>query len=65
MTRHQTVQGRVNERFELWLNQLAEFAMSEAEHTVDRTAHFWRQCFDDGMSPEQAFRESFTEQDGI
>jgi hypothetical protein len=65
MTRHRTVQDRINEGFGLWLDQVASFAMSEAEYTIDRTADFWRECFDDGMSPEQAFKESFTEQDGI
>jgi hypothetical protein len=64
MTRHRTVQDRVNERFALWLTQVASYAMSEAERTIDPTADFWRECFDDGMSPEQAFGESFVEQDG-
>jgi hypothetical protein len=48
-----------------WLKRLQSYAMSEAEHTVDVTADFWRECFEDGMSPEIAFRESFVEQDGI
>lgn len=65
MTRHRTVQDRVEERFGLWLDQVASYAMSEAEHTIDRTANYWRECFDDGMSPQIAFRESFTEQDGL
>jgi hypothetical protein len=65
MTRHGTVQDRVEKRFGLWLDQVSCFAMSEAEHTIDRTARFWRECFDDGMSPDQAFKESFIEQDGI
>lgn len=51
-------------KFRAWLDDLAEWAMAEAEHTIDRTAVFWRECFDDGMTPEQAFAESFVEQDG-
>jgi len=48
-----------------WLTELCSFAMREAEMTVDMTADYWRACFESGMSPEQAFRESFVEQDGI
>lgn len=65
MSRHRTVQDRVNERFLLWLDQVASYAMTEAEHTINRGAKFWRECFDDGMNPEQAFKESFVEQDGL
>jgi hypothetical protein len=48
-----------------WQVKLVQYAMAEAEHTVDLTAKFWRECFDDGMTPQQAFNESFVEQDGI
>jgi hypothetical protein len=65
MTRHIPIQERGEKVWQQWLSELQSFAMSEAEHTIDRTAPFWRECFNDGMSPEQAFRESFTEQDGI
>ena len=50
-----------SERYRLWVERLRSFAMSEAEMTCDLTADYWRSCFDSGMSPEQAFRESFTE----
>lgn len=50
--------------FQQWLMQLSNLAVSEAEHTIDATAPFWRECFNDGMSPYQAFQESFVEQDG-
>jgi hypothetical protein len=52
-------------RWAEWIAKLQRYAMTEAEHTVDITADFWRECFDDGMTPEQAFKESFVEQDGV
>lgn len=52
-------------RWRCWIQELKDFAMREAEMVPDLTEDYWRQCFFDGMSPEQAFRESFTEQDGI
>lgn len=51
--------------WEAWLKELVAFAVREAEMTPDLSADYWRDCFIDGMSPEQAFRESFTEQDGL
>lgn len=65
MTRHIPIQRRQEEAFKAWCETLQSFAMCEAEQIPDPTAEFWRECFNDGMSPEQAFRESFTEQDGI
>lgn len=51
--------------FARWLAQVRHIAVTEAEHTIDPTAAFWRECFDGDMTPYQAFRESFTEQDGL
>jgi len=59
------IKQKRREGFALWIKLLCSFAMSEAEMTVDVSSDFWRECFEDGMSPEQAFRESFVEQDGI
>jgi hypothetical protein len=52
-------------RFALWLQELVRHAISEAELQPDVTAPFWRECFNDGMTVEQAFQESFVEQDGL
>lgn len=65
MTRHIAIQERTRLAFLDWLTRLNHHAISEAEMTIDATAPFWRECFNDGMSPEQAFKESFVEQDGI
>ena len=65
MTRHIPIQKRADLAFAEWLTRLYHHAISEAEMTIDATAPFWRECFNDGMSPEQAFRESFIEQDGL
>jgi hypothetical protein len=51
--------------FDRWMKSLREYVKREAEYAVDVTAPFWRECFDDGMTPEQAFRESLVEQDGL
>ncbi len=48
-----------------WLIRLKQYAMSEAEMIPDLTADYWRECFESGMPPEIAFRESFVEQDGL
>ena len=52
-------------KFARWLERLVHHAISVAECVPDVTADYWRECFDSGMSPAQAFRESFVEQDGI
>jgi hypothetical protein len=64
VTRHMTVEQRVKLRFERWLADVRGFAIA-ADHVIDASAPFWRECFDDGMSPYQAWQESFVEQDGI
>jgi hypothetical protein len=65
MTRHVPVQDRHRLAFDAWLAALQRYALTEADMVPDVTAAYWRECFDDGMSPEQAFRESFTEQDSL
>lgn len=57
--------ARPTVKFGKWLVRLQHHAISEAELIPDVTADYWRSCFDSGMSPEQAFRESFVEQDGV
>jgi len=51
--------------FVAWSKRLISYAMREAEMVPDLTENYWRQCFDDGMTPEQAFAESFVEEDGL
>jgi hypothetical protein len=54
-----------NRSFRLWWFRLVAFAIHEADMVPVLGEPFWRECFDDGMTPEQAFRESFVEQDGL
>lgn len=65
MTRHVPIQDRQKMAYDTWLADVAYLAITEAEHTIDANASFWRECFNDGMSPHQALEESFTEQDGL
>jgi len=51
--------------FTKWCVKLVSYAIREAEMVPDLTENYWRRCFDDGMTPEQAFSESFVEEDGI
>lgn len=51
--------------FSAWCKELVSFAMRETETTPDLTESYWKDCFNDGMSPEQAFHESFVEEDGL
>ena len=59
------VKVSIERKFQEWLAELKSFALREAEMVPDLTANYWRECFEDGMSPEIAFRESFAEQDGL
>jgi hypothetical protein len=58
-------EGTRDKRFYRWLNRLKHLAMSQAGLIIVRDSEFWRECFNDGMTPEQAFWESFVEQDGV
>ncbi len=65
MPKTQPMKSKHTQLWRDWTQQLKSFAMTEAEMIPDLTEDYWRSCYDSGMSPEQAFRESFTEQDGI